>query len=320
MPHSSGGGSSHGGSHGSSRSNKPANMRYGNRYYSGANRYVYYRNNAPYYYYSEKPYTLQTAKAERIRSIISSIISAIIGIYFAFTGFLSLPQKVKLDYNTEIIINDSAHLLTGTDERDMEDAFLAFQNKTGVTPSFFTITDAELKHSGSSLHNYAYKLYVNTFEDEKHWLVVYCSNNEDHSWSWEGMIGDNCDSIITADMENDFTDRLQKNLLSNSKNLSAAVIDAFEKTGSKTGGFPREKITTLLFCFVGGGLLIFTAVKGVIGGIKNNPADDPRLNAVECPTAEKEPETAKCEYCGGEFVVGLHTTCPHCGASIENWE
>ena len=48
--------------------------------------------------------------------------------------------------------------------------------------------------------------------------------------------------------------------------------------------------------------------------------EDPRLNSVECPAAETEPETAKCQYCGGEFVVGLHTTCPHCGAPIENWD
>ena len=30
-------------------------------------------------------------------------------------GFNSLPHKVKLDYNTDILINDSARLLTDTE-------------------------------------------------------------------------------------------------------------------------------------------------------------------------------------------------------------
>ena len=136
MPHSSGGGHSHHGSHSSSRS-KPADMRYGKKYYRGSHRYVYYLNGAPLYYYSDRPYTLQTAIGEKVYSIFMNIITAILGFIFAITGFFALPRKVKLDYNTEIVINDSVQLLTETEKGEMEDAFISFQNKTGVTPAFF---------------------------------------------------------------------------------------------------------------------------------------------------------------------------------------
>lgn len=319
MPHSSGGGSSHGGSHGSSRSK--ANMRYGSRFYRGANRFVYYRNGAPQYYFSEKPYTLATAKKEKIRTIISNIIMAFFSMVFVASGIISLPKKVELNYNTEIVINDSARLLSDTENADMEKAFRSFQDKTGVTPAFYTINIKELKTKGVSLHKYAYDLYISTFADEKHWLVVYCKDNVEQSWSWEGMIGDDCGSIITTDLENEFTKQMQRNLQNDSKLLSASVIDTFDQIGDKAGKVSGKKIPTLLIAFGGGGLFLFTAVKIIINTIKKKPEDDPRINSVQCPTAEAEPATAKCEYCEGTFVVGVHTTCPHCGAPIEEkWE
>ena len=319
MPHSSGGGSSHGGSHGSSRSK--ANMRYGSRFYRGANRFVYYLNGAPQYYFSEQPYTLAAAKKEKTKTLISNIFMIFWGVLFTIFGFYSLPKKVTLDYNTEIVINDSARLLSDTDEADMEKAFVSFQDKTGVTPAFYTINIKELKANGGTLHNYAYDLYVNTFTDEKHWLVVYCKDNVEQSWSWEGMIGDDCGSIISTDLENEFTKKMQSNLQNDSKSLAVSVIDTFDQIGGKAGNVLGKQILTLLFIFGMGGLFLFTAVTTIIKAIKKKPEDDPRINSVQCPTAEAEPATAKCEYCEGTFVVGVHTACPHCGAPIEEkWE
>ena len=322
MPHSSGGGSSHGGSHGSSRSkNNTADMRYGNRYYPGAHRFVYYLNGGPRYYFSDRPYTLQNARREKTRMFFTSIISVILAVIFGFAGYNSLPQKVKTDYNTEILISDEARLLTAAEKTDMNEAFLAFQTKTGVTPAFFTINIKELKTKGGNLHDYAYKLYIDTFNDEKHWLVVYCVDNVEKAWSWEGMIGDDCGSIITTELENEFTKQLQSSLKSNSKTLSASVIDAFTQIGQQVGKVSGKKIPTLLFLFVGGAFELYLAVKQFLKASKNKPENDPRLNAIECPTAETEPQIIKCEYCGNEFVAGLHSACPHCGAPLENnWE
>lgn len=320
MPHSSGGGSSHGGSHGSSRSSK-SEMRYGNRYYRGANRFVYYHNGAPQYYFSEEPYTLETAKKRKTGSIISNIFMIFWSLLFTVFGFNSLPKKVTLDYNTEILINDSAQLVSEAEEVDMEKAFRSFQEKTGVTPAVYTINIKELNTKGVTLHKYAYDLYVSTFADEKHWLVVYCKDNVRQTWSWEGMIGDDCGSIITTDLENEFTKQMQSNLLNDSKTLSASVIDTFDQIGNKAGKISGKKIPTLLLAFGGGAAFLVSAAANIISTVKQKPEDDPKINSVQCPNAEAEPATAKCEYCSGEFVAGVHTTCPHCGASIEDkWE
>ena len=320
MPHSSGGGSSRGGSHRSSRSSK-SEMRYGNRYYRGANRFVYYLNGAPRYYFSEQPYTLENAKKGKIRTIISNIFMMFWSVLFTVFGFNSLPQKVKPDYNTEIIINDSARLLSDAEEAEMEKAFRSFQDKTGVTPAFFTINIKELKTNGVTLHKYAYDLYTSTFADEKHWLVVYCKDNVEQTWSWEGMIGDDCGGIITTDLENEFTKQMQSSLQDDSKTLSASIIETFGQIGDKAGKISGKKIPTLVLAFGGGAAFLVTAVKKILSTIKQKPEDDPRINSVQCPTAETEPATIKCAYCGGTFVAGLHSACPHCGAPFEDkWE
>ncbi len=295
-------------------------MRFGNRYYRGSKRYVYYRNGTPQYYYSDRPYTVQTAKNASIKSILSKFMSAIFGAIIALSGFFTLPHKVTLDYNTDIVINDSVGLLSETEEAEMKNAFLSFQDKTGVTPAFFTINNKELEKQGGNLKKYAYKLYVNTFEDEKHWLVVYSTHNNRSNWEWEGMIGDDCESIITTNLENEFTNKLQKNLENNPGMLSVSVIDAFETIAGKTGKLPISKILWIVLGVSAAGLCIYQAIKNIIKTKNKEYMEDPRINSVQCATAEKEPETAKCQYCDGEFVVGLHTTCPHCGAPVENWE
>jgi len=317
MPHSSGGGHSSHGSHGSSRSSA---VRYGKRYYRGANRYVYYRNGIPQYYFSDKPYTPQTAKREKIMEIFRNIISMIIGGIFAVSGLFSLPHKVKQDYDTEIYINDEAQLLTESETNEMEAAFRAFQDKTGVTPAFYTIFASGLEKQGVSLYDYSYNLYVNTFDDEKHWLVVYCMDDEKEYWQWEGIIGDDCESIISTDLENEFTQKLHRSLENNPEMLSASVINTFETIGNKTGRFSFGNISWAVLEMIIGGFFAFEAVRKIISLKNTDKADDPRLNSLQCPTAEKEPETVKCQYCGGEFVAGLHTTCPHCGAPVEDWE
>ncbi len=316
MPHSSGGGHSSHGSHRSS-SSKPANVRYGNRYYRGAHRYVYYMNGTPQYYYSDRPYTVRASKGEKIKGIFRNIISTIFGIILAVSGIFSLPHKVKTDYNTDILIKDSAQVLSGNEEMEMTEVFSAFREKTGVTPAFFSITGEELRENGGNLEKYAYRLYVNTFDDEKHWLVVYCSGDNEDDWSWEGMIGDDCESIISTDLENELTERLHKNLKNDPKMVSAAVTDAFTAIGNKTGKTILSNLPWMLFMIGGGAFVIYNAIKKTIGLIKTNSAEDPRINSVQCPTDEAAPATEKCEYCGGEYVAGLHTTCPHCGAPIE---
>ena len=327
MPHSSGGGHSHGGSHRSRRGSKPADMRFGNRYYPGAMRFRFYRNGTPEYYYSDRPYTLQEAKKEKTRSFFSSFFTAVMGIFCTIVGLFSFPHKITTDYNTEIVIRDKVQLLTTAEETEISEAFRTFLDKTGVTPAFYTITEEEKQ--GRSLESYAYDLYIKTFDDEKHWLVVYCGGNDGTSWEWEGMIGDDCGGIITDSLEDELTRRMQKNLENNPNNISGAVIDAFNTIGGKAGGFSFKNLRGVGLTLIFGLLCLYAAVKKFFKTLKTDPSADPRINSEPYPESEPEAgpkpgpgsRTTKCEHCGGEFDMDDHTTaCPFCGAPLENWE
>ena len=328
MPHSSGGGRSHGRSHSSRRSSKPANMRFGNRYYPGSRRYRFFRNGTEEYYYSDRPYTLAEAKKEKTRSFFSSFFSAVMGIIFTVMGLFGVPHKIKTDYNTDILIRDSAELLSLAEETDMTDAFRAFLGKTGVTPAFYTITEEEKQ--GRTLKSYAYSLYVNTFDDEKHWLIVYCGGVDRTVWEWEGMIGDDCGSIITTDLENELTERLQRNLKNDPDHISAAVIDAFNTVGGKAGNISFKSLGGFGFTLLLGLLCLYAAVKKFLRTLKTDPAADPRIGSELCPESgpESEPKpkpeperrTIKCGHCGAEFDPDGLSACPYCGTPLENWE
>ena len=211
MPHSSGGGSSYGGSHGSSGSSS---------HDSGGG----YRS-------SYGGFDSGSGGGSCAKYFIA--LFALVWTVMGFSELVKLiipPQKIMTDYDTAIVIRDNADVLDPDEEAAMADAFRDFQDKTGVTPAFYSIYDSDRQNT--ALEKYAYDLYVKTFNDEKHWLIVYNSIDNENYWEWEGMIGVDCGSIITTDLENRLTERLQDNLKSDPKKISASVIDAFETVGN----------------------------------------------------------------------------------------
>lgn len=69
-----------------SRSMRKRNPRFGKRYYNKSHRYVYYMDGKPRYYFSERPYTIQDAKAWKKRSLFFSVLTAIIFLSFLITN------------------------------------------------------------------------------------------------------------------------------------------------------------------------------------------------------------------------------------------
>lgn len=323
MPHSSGGGSSHSGSHSGSHSSSggsSSNPKFGNSYYPGAHRYVYYVNRRPRYYFSDEPYTLQTAESEKKSKIaLGSIFSAfgVLALIFVFFTHVHFPTKVNTDYNTEIIIQDTIDVLSDVEEAELRIAFNNFLDQTGITPAFLSIDDDEWEIYADNLTVYAYKTYVDMFPDEKHWLVVYSSNGNRTSWNWEGMIGDDCGGMITPDLENKFTEEVQENLWASSRyTVSSAIISAFyniaEASQHVSFSGNASDIAPALFgtmVFIGIGIIL------LIIGLKMDPESDPRINSTQCNTDKEKPKEVKCEYCGGIYVPSAKYTCPHCGAA-----
>ena len=137
MPHSGGGGShgggSHGGSHssGGSRSSKP---RISNSYFSGSNRYVYYLNNRPHYYYAQRPYKAnEEAKTLLIFGIVWLVFSTVLVMAFVK---IDNGGKLPLDYDNEIVIDDEAYMID--DKERLVEYLEDFQEKSGVTVGVVT--------------------------------------------------------------------------------------------------------------------------------------------------------------------------------------
>ena len=317
MPHSSGGGSSGGGSHGGSHggSGGSSNTRFGPHYYPGAHRYVYYVNSRPRYYFSETSYTLKDAKSKKTSDLISGIVWALISV-FLFFGVLSeihIPKKVVIDYDIGIIIEDDLNVLDEADRAEMERMFSQFREDTGVTPSFITVSDSKWRDQADTLEIYAYRSYVERFDDEKHWLVVYAEYG--NNWAWEGMLGDDCGDMITPEMEDEFTETIQENLWASTRYLVAgAICDGFERIGQKAQTVQIDSSDIMLLLIAAGSACY--GVFMILRSIREKPEDDPRLRSERCRVDQEKPREDVCEYCGGIYVHGVHTSCPHCGAPV----
>ena len=317
MPHSSGGGSHSGGSHGSSHhsSSGGSSQRSFNRIsknkFNGANRYVYYRNGAPEFIYSNYDLTSDN----RGKGLISLAVYAIMIIFaLSFIPAAShFPKKLDISkYNCSISITDSAGVID--DEDALMDSLIAFQDKTGITPAVITLNNEDWQNNYTSLENYAYELYVKTYDDEMHWLIVYSEpKNPDPSfndWFWEGMQGNDTDKILTYKETDLFNKEMQKGLTDKSISVDEAIrrsIDTLTPLAMKKYISFRAAVYPLFFVV----FILFMAIKTsnfhpVKGKYYNN--------AVLCPETFVDQE--KCEYCGGIYVVGMGTTCPNCGAAL----
>ncbi len=239
MPHSSGGGSHSGGSHHSSSHGGRgggSSVRYSRRPFRNARRFMYYnRSGEPCYIYSNttpKPMNI----AIFIFQMIFLIPFVLAGLFTSFTGFLVFrPAKPLKPVYTEpqTRIMDFADVIDNSSE--LEAVLKDFEDLTGISPCVATVYDSMWKNNYTSLENYAFDMYVNTFEDEQHFLVVY-SEPENAAeldfvdWSWEGMQGNDTDFIITQANFSRFQTDLQTYLTKDSYSVGQAFTQAFKNS------------------------------------------------------------------------------------------
>ena len=193
MPHSSGGGSHGGGSHGGhgGHGGSSARTRTSSRPFHHSRRYVYYRNNQPRYFYAGSDFK----PGFSISQILVLIPFIIMGIYMLVQAIPHVPKYS----DHSIVIKDEINVIS--DEKGVMSELKAFQKKTGITPAVITISNEEWMNGYYSLENYAYDRYLEEFDDEMHWLIVYsqpeANTGKREYWYWEGMQGDNTDSVLT---------------------------------------------------------------------------------------------------------------------------
>ncbi len=314
MPHSSGGGSHGGGGHGGgshgtgSRGFSGPAVR--STYFPGSMRYVYYANRMPHYIYTTENFTQRMGKKRYLSLLIYFPMLAIILGFLV--GAVHNPKKLSMAYNTDIVISDKAYVLDA--DASLKATLTAFRDKTGITPAVITVNNESWQGHYNSLEQYAYDLYVNAFADESHFLIVYSTsrpNNGYIDWYWEGMQGDDTDSVLTSSVLSTFNSELQKNLTARSRfTVSKAIETAFQAilpTVMKTT-VQWSAVITALFMIA----FIICHAYFMLGF---NPKAKQYRTAVPCP--EVLTEQAVCEYCDGVYVVGTCTTCPHCGANLK---
>lgn len=324
MPHSSGGGShgggSHGGSHSSSaHSSSGSAVRISKSYFSGARTFVRYRNGGPEYVYANCD---MTKKASKLRLALTTVLLLLFCLPFVFSGSSILkeaignPKKITSSYDNSIVIEDRAGVIEN--ETELRKSLNAFLSETGIAPAVITVHNDEWKGNYSNLENYAFDLYVNRFSDENHWLIVYSQpvsvNPTFNDWYWEGMQGDNTDSVINERLLGVFNKTMQKSLMDNRVSVDTAIKTAFDEVTptameSNHGSQNLSEILPAVFfivfpvCIVGVMIAIpFINEKKKEGLTEISPA--------------QQMSEATCEYCGGIYLVGTCLNCPHCGASL----
>lgn len=323
MPHSSGGGSHSGGSHsssshshssgGGSHSSGPNIVR-SSKPFSGAHRYVYYRHHRPQYYYSNEPKSSSQGSADFLSYLMTvGILSIfiIIGVLL-LTSVIHISRPVTMPSDNEVRIEDRLDILSDSDESMLQAALESFRDKTGVVPAVITDSNASWSSYYLDLENYAYDLYVNNFEDEKHWLIVYTSDlsPEFEDWHFEGMIGDDVSSAISSDAESELTGVVYESLLARTKySVAEAIAHGFDSTLEYIDK-PRVDWIPLLFMLVWTGIPTMMLIRATKDYIKERNVYS---KGVRCPD---DPVEVKCDYCGQVYIKGIHLTCPYCGAHL----
>lgn len=306
MPHSSGGGSSGGGFHsgGSFHSSSNGSNNYVRHTYSrtpfiGASCYVYYHHHRPATIYSnDKPSKSLIGSWISLLVMIALLIGPLLFIFF--TSY-HVPKKLNTNYDTEIVITDNIGVLSSKEENTLKQTFFSFFDETGITPAFMSTDDYSY-----DLETYAYNNYVKNFHDEKHWLIVYYQGPR-NNWQFEGMQGNDTDTILSKNVTTNFNKTLYNNL-SSGVSVSSSLIDSFNIITPHIMDsyfyMEGELITFSIIWTTMLSIIVILAIKDLINKYKLKNAilvnDQDNLVLRRCP------------YCNSEYYLNTIKTCPKC--------
>lgn len=315
MPHSSGGGSGGGGggggfhggssSHGHSGSSSyTPSYRYSRTPFVGSMCYLYYVHGEPQFIYSnDKP--SKSLKNLWI-SLFIKVAILIVPILLIFLTSWHFPKKLRTNYDTEILIADNIDALTVEEETKLKQTFASFFDKTGITPAIVTTNDFTY-----TLEDYAYNYYVKNFIDEKHWVIAYYQGPREN-WQFEGIQGDDTDTILYNDITLHFNKTLYTEL-NNNVAVGTAIDNAFnDLTPRLMKNYYKVESGMVVFIvawsFVLGLMIIIDAF---------NLANKYKLKDATLVEDKEKLVLKKCPYCDKPYYAGTLKRCPGCGAVLE---
>lgn len=271
MPSSRGGGSfggggGHsfgGGSFGGGKNNHNA-PKHSSKPFVGARMYYYFDLHGArhFFYYSGIP-----QKRSISGLIVSTVVALLIFSIFLFASiYIIVPRKLKpskCEFYPSYV-HDESGLFSGSDINYLNESLEKFYKETGIQPfvyvvSYDDVPDVFKPVNKNNLHDYAYDIYLDTFNDEGHCLILYALNVEDDSGIWIEMTGDDAQTVFNDDDFKVFQKDLTAKLKVEDCNRAIAIADTFTEnidTVMKLG--THEKI--ILWFIVNGFILIFVVV------------------------------------------------------------
>lgn len=280
MPSSSGGGFGGGGSfgggfHSSGGSGGPSQgPHYSNRPFAGATRYSYINRHGVFcvFYSVGRPTKMKLAPTI---ALLAFALVAII-VVMALVIHSSIPAKIsERDCAfTGNYYEDTAGVIT--DAAALNDSFESFYKETGIQPYLYSIKSTEFPSQyGSitkySLESFALDLYLDKFNDEGHWLIVFVTFEGDPYFGWIDMAGDDTRTIISDEFFNNFQKDMQTKLNAASKGdgitYEQAIRESIDRTLEYAFTMSSDSKSAIVFTSLFGllfvGLIIYSIVKSV---------------------------------------------------------
>lgn len=266
MPSSHGGGHSGGGGHhGSGGFRSSGSKNSGPKFsrtkpFPGARRYYYINTMGVRrsFYYGGVP-----QKRSLVSVIFPPLIFIIAGIVMATVMFaVIIPTKLKPSkcVFSGAFVSDADDLFTSEEEDAMIDSFKAFYDKTGIEPYLYAFESHNLpaeygtEINRKSMESYAYNIYVNTFSDEGHFMILYTetldSSGNVQSWFWVDMAGNDTGNLIDDDAFDYFQDVMQRYLNASSISKGEAIARSFDESAKSIMKLPIFQIIYLSVFFL----------------------------------------------------------------------
>ncbi len=236
MPHSSGGGFHGGGFHGGSfhgSSGGRAGKQFSRNYFPGCRHFHYYYRGSLHSVYAD--YDIVGQAGHWVAYMLGSIacLALLLIIFFQYAG---VPEKINSTYRPRII--DNNHIIA--DQSEAMEAMEKFYDKTGI-PIYFVATESDMPLSDASMSQQAYHMYLEYFDTENEWLILYSKYSDaapsatTGKWAFHGMQGDNTDPVLTYNLTNYFNQQFYNEL--GKKEVGGAFAEALKKTTGKARRF-----------------------------------------------------------------------------------
>ncbi len=330
MPHSSGGGFHGGGFHGGGFSghhygrggshNGPIISRH---YFAGSTAWLYYTSRGvPHIVYSTADIANLPKGANAFAYIILGIF-AIAPLGMIVASGINHPAPLQSLDITGSTITDNAGVLTPSEQGELMSVFAEFRKVSGVVPAVYTVNNGKwgapmfwheiFPNDKYTLEDYAYSTYIGSFKDENHWLIVYACDKgtTKGNWAFEGMQGNNTDTILFGNV----TDRFNHHLgycLDSDKSVGESLIDSFNLILPdllKTSFYIDPEMLT--FTIIWELMVGFMITATIVSQIKMS--DYANARKIENPTSIV---MTKCKHCGASYYKGTVERCPKCSRSV----